>query len=63
MEYFIKYTVVRKDKRVLIVVDSDRPHLDMSVLDLAKHGGVVMSRPPPHLCYRTSIRNFSLWNI
>jgi len=46
MEYFIKYTVVRKDKRLLTVVDSDRPHLDMSVLDLAKYGGGVMSRPP-----------------
>jgi hypothetical protein len=58
MGRFIKHTVVRKDKPVLIVLDSDRPHLDMTVLDLAMYVGVVTSLPPPHLSHSASFRMF-----
>ena len=46
MEHFIKRTSSKKDKPVLILLDSDQSHLDIKVLDLAKENGVVMSFPP-----------------
>ena len=46
MEHFIKRTSVTKDKPLLILLDSDKSHLDIKVLDLAKENGVVMSFPP-----------------
>jgi hypothetical protein len=45
MEHFIKCSIFKKDKPMLILLDSDHSHLDINVLYLAKENWVVMSFP------------------
>ena len=46
MEHFVKRSGFKKDKPMLILVDSGQSHLDIKVLYFAKVNGVVMSFPP-----------------
>jgi hypothetical protein len=46
MEHFIKRSSFKKDKPMLIPLDSDQSHLDIKVLYFTKENGVVMSFPP-----------------
>lgn len=49
MKHFIKRSGFKKDKPMLILVDSGQSHLDIKFLYFAKENGVVMSFSP-HIC-------------
>jgi hypothetical protein len=47
---------------VLIVLDSDRTHVDMTVLEVAKLGGIVTSLLP-HASTTVRPLGYSLWTL
>ena len=62
MEHFVKRSGFKKDKPMLILVDSGQSHLDIKVLYFAKvWSGDVISTS--YLSHIATLRQVSLWTL